>query len=156
MKTSEVAKQFPWFQFSKTCPLCKLCESQTHSLVSPASEYLVVHLASFPSEKAMESPARAYSVSVLSHTSLRALSEPSGLDSNGQFTGYLFGQHSTIPNRSSCRSNGWMPSGSRDLFTFSCYLGLKHPISLALFHLITLTSVFQKTFSEWESFQGFP
>lgn len=94
--------------------------------------------------------------SILSHTSLLLgkdlqfsglpLNPSSGRDSNWQFTGYLFGQHSTIPALSSCRSGGWMPSGSRDLFTFSCYLGLEHPTGLALFHLITLTRVLQDTF----------
>lgn len=62
-----------------------------------------MHLAGFPSEEAAESPARAYSVTSFL-TPARALSEPSsGLDSNGQFTGYLFGQNARIPNRSSGR-----------------------------------------------------
>lgn len=36
-----------------------------------------------------------------------------------------------------------------------CHLGQEHPTGLALFHLITLTCVLQKTLSEWESLQGF-
>lgn len=49
------------------------------------------------------------------------------------------GQRSTILPLSSCRSGRWMPSGSRDLFTFVGYLGLEHPTGLALLHLMTLT-----------------
>lgn len=94
LKTSEVAKQFPWFPFSKTCSLCKLGESQAHSLVAPAPEYLVEHLASFPSEKpwsplreAMEPPPGL----TVSHQP-QGLTEPSsGLDSNGQFTDICLG-----------------------------------------------------------------
>lgn len=58
------------------------------------------------------------------------------------------GQCSKILPLSSCRSGGWMPSDSRDLFAFSFYLGLEHLIGLALLNWTTLTYLLQKTLSE--------
>lgn len=141
LKTSEVAKQFPWFPFSKTCSLCKLGESQAHSLVAPAPEYLVEHLASFPSEKPW-SPLQGLQF----HTSPRV--------SLNRLLGWIQTGSSRIsvwatfqdPEQKFLQKQWWMPSGSRDLFTFSCYSGLKHPTGLALLRLITLTCVLQKTF----------
>ena len=98
---------------------------------------------------------------VLSHTSLLCEEDlqfpglfltPSGQDSNWNSLVIwkmepAFGQHSTTPPLRSCRSCGWMPPRSRDVFSFSLLFmpGISHRLSTVSVNNCLL----QKTRSQW-------